>query len=80
MVAGPCKSARTAQDCQEEKNSRCQTDSTKRVNINITPLINIAVEGRILAGYALLPAARTEPYDHGTRYSAEFSTYNVFSI
>ena len=48
--------------------------------INITPLINTAVEGRTLAGYALLPAARIEPYDHGTRYSSEFSTYNVFSI
>ena len=30
MVAGPCKKARAAQDCQEEKNSRCQTDRTKR--------------------------------------------------
>ena len=31
MVAGPCKKARPARDCQEKKNSRCQTDSTKRV-------------------------------------------------
>ena len=31
MVAGPCKVARAAQDCQERKKSRCQTDSTKIV-------------------------------------------------
>ena len=34
MVAGPCKKARPAQDCQEEKKSRYQTDSTKRVKNN----------------------------------------------
>ena len=30
MVAGPCKVARAAQECQK-KNSHCQTDSTERV-------------------------------------------------
>ena len=31
MVAGPCKVARAARDCQGKQNSRCETDSTKRV-------------------------------------------------
>ena len=30
MVAGPCKKALAAQDCQEEKNGRCQTDKKKQ--------------------------------------------------
>ena len=34
--------------------------STTTTSISITPLINIAVEGCILAGYALLPAVRIE--------------------
>ena len=39
MVAGPCKVARAAQDCQEEKNSRCQTDITKRVKVAVNTIV-----------------------------------------
>ena len=34
MMAGPCEVAREARDCQLKKNSRCETDRTKRVKIN----------------------------------------------
>ena len=34
MVAGSRQKARPAQDCKEEKNSRSQTDSTKRVKVS----------------------------------------------
>ena len=42
-VAGPCKKARAAQDCQEKKNSRCQTESTERVNIIVVVVVVVVV-------------------------------------
>ena len=59
MVVGRCKVARAAQDCQEKKNSCCQTDSTKRVILDVR-LVDVPAgvtqeEGR--AGFLHLPSA-----------------------
>ena len=55
MVAGLCKKARVAQDCQEEKKSRCQTDSTKTTNITITANKQLTIAGRNTADLLCSP-------------------------